>query len=111
MVKSKRGRPVGSKNKPKVPASIYKESFGLAKALKPFQKDVISDFQKTLDEWERMEKKTNWEEIAKKQEIELKVYVEENEDLAKICISRWEEIQHLKYLVSYLEKRLENTTV
>jgi hypothetical protein len=31
--------------------------------------------------------------------------------LAKICIMRWEEIQHLKYLVKYLEGRHEDTSV
>lgn len=91
--------------------SIYKDSFSLAKALKPFKRDVVSEFQKTLDEWERMENQTNWEEVAKKLQTELSVYKDENEELAKICIMRWEEIQHLKYLVSYLEGKHEDSLV
>lgn len=101
MMKRKPGRPRGTKNKIKPVVLIDK-----AKRVEP-----ISDFQRTLDEWDRMEKQTSWEEIAKKLQIELSVYKDENDELAKICISRWEEIQHLKYLVSYLEKRIENAAI
>ena len=101
MMKRKPGRPRGTKNKIKPVVLIDK-----AKLVEP-----ISDFQRTLDEWDRMEKRIDWESIAKKQEQTIEVYRIENDDLAKICISRWEEIQNLKYLVSYLEKRLENATV
>lgn len=89
----KRGRPAGSKNKPK---------------------SNINDFAKTLAEWDRMEaeqSKIDWETIAKKQEDRIKLYIAENEELAKICVMRWEEIQHLKYLVSYLEGRHEDSSV
>jgi hypothetical protein len=68
----------------------------------------------TLKEWDRMEaesNKTDWELIARKQEDRLNAYIAENEELAKICITRWEEIQHLKYLVSYLEGKNEDTSV
>ena len=101
MMKRKPGRPRGTKNKIKPVVLIDK-----AQRVEP-----ISDFQRTLDEWDRMEKRIDWESIAKKQEQTIEVYRIENDDLAKICISRWEEIQNLKYLVSYLEKRLENATV
>jgi hypothetical protein len=104
MTTKKRGRPVGSKNRD------Y-SSLGLAKAIKPFQKDVVSEFQKTLNEWDLMESQVNWEEIAKKQEGVINTYQVENEELANICIQRWNEIEHLKYLVSYLEKRIENAAV
>jgi hypothetical protein len=86
----KRGRPLGVKNKPKNP---------------------IDDFKKTLEEWDRKEAQTDWELIAKKQEDCLKAYIAENEELAKICIMRWEEIQHLKYLVTYLERKNEDSSV
>lgn len=86
----KRGRPVGVKNKPKNP---------------------IDDFKKTLEEWDRKEAQTDWELIAKKQEDRLKAYIAENEELAKICVMRWEEIQHLKYLVTYLERKNEDSSV
>jgi hypothetical protein len=86
----KRGRPLGSKTKPKNP---------------------IDDFAKTLKEWDEMEAQTNWELIAKKQEERLSAYIAENEELANICVMRWEEIQHLKYLVSYLEGKNEDSSV
>jgi hypothetical protein len=86
----KRGRPVGGKNKPKNP---------------------ISDFQKTLNEWDLNESENNWELIAKKQEGRIAAYITENEELAKICIMRWDEIQHLKYLVSYLERKNEDSSI
>jgi hypothetical protein len=53
----------------------------------------------------------DWELIAKKQEDRLKAYIAENEELAKICIMRFEEIQHLKYLVTYLERKNEDSSV
>ncbi len=90
MTIKKRGRPVGTKNKPKNP---------------------IDDFKKTLEEWDRKEAQTDWELIAKKQEDRLKAYIAENEELAKICVMRWEEIQHLKYLVTYLERKNEDSSV
>jgi hypothetical protein len=99
MTIKKRGRPAGSKNKKPV-LSIYKKGM-----------DPISDFQKTLNEWDQMEDKTDWELIAIKQEDRLKAYIAENEELAKICVMRWEEIQHLKYLVTYLERKNEDSSV
>ena len=96
-----RGRPVGSKNK-KPRLSIYKKGM-----------DPISDFKKTLDKWDRLDQQSNtdWEVIALKQEDRLKAYIAENDELAKICVMRWEEIQHLKYLVTYLERKNENSSV
>jgi hypothetical protein len=70
--------------------------------------------QEKLKEWDQFDSpfsEINWEEIAKKQETQLNVYITENDDLAKVCVQRWEEIQHLKYLITYLERRLENATV
>ena len=85
----KRGRPLGSKNK----------------------RSNIKSFSETLKEWDDKEAQNNWELIAKKQEERLKAYIAENDELAEICIMRWEEIQHLKYLVKYLEGKHEDTSV
>jgi hypothetical protein len=90
MTIKKRGRPVGIKNKPKNP---------------------ISDFQKALNEWDLNESENNWELIAKKQESRIAAYITENEELAKICVMRFEEIAHLKYLITYLERKNENSSV
>ena len=86
----KRGRPIGVKNKPKNP---------------------IDEFKKTLDEWNRMDNHVNWEDVAKKQEGVINTYKVENEAIAKICKQRWDEIEHLKYLITYLERKLEDATV
>lgn len=95
MTIKKRGRPAGVKNKSK---TIVKRS-------------NIDSFAETLKEWDRMEDKTDWEVIAIKQEDRLKAYIAENEELAKICVMRWDEIQHLKYLVTYLERKNEDSSV
>jgi hypothetical protein len=94
----KRGRPAGSKNK----VLILKDKNN---------RSEISNFAETLKEWDRMEAQTNWELIARKQEDRLKAYIAENEELAKICIMRWEEIQNLKYLIKYLEGKHEDSSV
>ena len=99
MTIKKRGRPVGSIKKNPL-LSIYKKGM-----------DPISDFQKTLNEWDLNESENNWELIAKKQESRIAAYITENEELAKICIMRWDEIQHLKYLVSYLERKNEDSSI
>jgi hypothetical protein len=97
----KRGRPSGSKNKTFVLPDLP-------------DKSQAASLVETLKEWDRMEaesNKTDWEMIARKQEDRLKAYIAENEELAKICIMRWEEIQHLKYLVSYLDGKNEDSSV
>ena len=72
---------------------------------------AIDDFAQTLQEWDELDKQVDWEEVAKKQEIKLKAYIDENDELAKICIMRWDEIQNLKYLIKYLEGRNEDSSV
>ena len=99
MTLRKRGRPVGAKNK----KTIEKE---IREFLNP-----VDSFAQTLKAWDEMEKQVDWEEIAKKQEAKLVVYLEENESLAKICIERWQEIQHLKYLINYLENRNADSSI
>jgi hypothetical protein len=98
MTIKKRGRPVGSKNK----VLILKDKNN---------RSEISNFAETLEKWDRMAAETDWEIIAKKQEDRLKAYIAENDELAKICVMRWEEIQHLKYLVTYLERKNEDSSV
>ena len=106
MTIKKRGRPPGIKNKKPIPEEVRKLTENITKSfVSP------SDFQKTLNEWDRMESQTNWEVIAKKQESRIAAYIAENEELAKICVMRWEEIQHLKYLVTYLERKNEDSSV
>jgi hypothetical protein len=102
MIKRKRGRPFGSKNKTSLPRKVNKSL------------NSPDTFKKTLDEWDRMEEEANkvdWQSIAKKQEERINMYIIENEEIAKICMMRWEEIQHLKYLVKYLEGRNEDSSV
>ena len=89
MTIKKRGRPIGLNKNP----------------------IAIDDFAQTLQEWDELDKQVDWEEVAKKQETKLKAYIDENDELAKICIMRWEEIQHLKYLVTYLEGKHEDSSV
>jgi len=52
-----------------------------------------------------------WEEVAQKQEMELNVLRQENEELARICVQRWETIEDWKKLVKYLEGRVEDLTI
>jgi len=101
MIKRKPGRPRGTKNKIKVVTLSDKDN----------RNDSISDFQKTLEQWDRMENEVNWEDIVKKQEQTINVYKIENEELAKICKQRWYEIEHLKYLITYLERKLEDASI
>jgi len=35
----------------------------------------------------------------------------ENEDLAKICVDRWEKIQDKDKIIKYLEDRIEDLTI
>jgi len=107
--KGKRGRPPGIRNKKPIPEELRKLTENITKSfVSP------SDFQKTLNEWDRIDAQANkidWELIAKKQEDRLNAYIAENDELAKICIMRWEEISHLKYLVTYLERKNEDSSV
>ena len=48
----------------------------------------------------------HWEEVAQKQEVELSVLRQENEELARICIQRYEEIDKWKFVIKYLEKQI-----
>lgn len=83
----------------------------LSRILKKPPINIVDDFAKTLKAWDEMENHVDWEIIAKKQEERITMYINENEELAKICIMRWEEIQNLKYLIKYLEGKNEDSSV
>jgi len=104
MTIKKRGRPVGS---------IKKGLDMRAQLLDQVQQNpsIIDDFAKTLKAWDEMEAQVNWEEIAKKQETELKVLRDENDELARICVNRFEKINDYMKLVKYLEGRIEDLTI
>jgi len=53
----------------------------------------------------------HWEEVAQKQEVELNVLRQENEELARICVLRYEEIEKWKFVIKYLENRIENSSI
>ena len=73
---------------------------------------AVNKKNKTVDEFKFADEAVvDWELIAKKQEDRLKAYIAENEELAKICVKRWEEISHLKYLITYLERKNEDSSV
>ena len=44
----------------------------------------------------------HWEEVAEKQEVELRVLRTENDELARICVMRHDTITDLKKIISYL---------
>ena len=106
----KRGRPAGSKSKP----FLFGQNDTVRERIKNFTPKEQDELMKTLEAWDRMEAeatKIEWETIAKKQEDRINLYIAENEELAAICIKRWEEIQHLKYLIKYLEGKHEDYSV
>ena len=68
-------------------------------------------FNQAIEKMMIEEKKVDWEELAKKQENQMQVLRLENEDLAKICVDRWEKIQDKDKIIRYLESRIENLTI
>jgi PHP family Zn ribbon phosphoesterase len=68
-------------------------------------------FNQAIEKMMIEEKKVNWEELAKKQENQMQVLRNENEDLAKICVDRWEKIQDKEKIIKYLEGRIEDLTI
>jgi hypothetical protein len=68
-------------------------------------------FNEAVDQMIAQDDKVNWEKLAKKQETELKIVRGENDDLAKICVERWNEIEYLNKLVKYLEGRYEDLAI
>jgi hypothetical protein len=87
MTIKKRGRPVGSKNKPKV------------------KQVQILTFEKQLEEWDRKENGVNYKELCDKlQEALAKSYVEA-EDLSKTIDTLSRELRARDVIITYLEMR------
>lgn len=99
MIKRKPGRPRGTKNKLK--AVILKD--------KNNRDDSISDFQKTLNEWDRMEAETSMVDLKdltqKLQNALAKSYVE-CEQLEKNIQIYQGEIARRDVIIQYLESKL-----
>jgi len=68
-------------------------------------------FNEAVEKMVAEDKKVDWEELAKKQENQMQVLRNENEDLAKICVDRWEKIQDKEKIIKYLEGRIEDLTI
>jgi hypothetical protein len=103
MTIKKRGRPAGSKNKKPTPAQMHKAAAKIAKSNNP-----ISDFQKTLIAWDRMEAETSvvdFKELCQKlQEALAKSYIEAEELERQIAYWR-NETGARDIIIRYLESR------
>jgi hypothetical protein len=87
---NKRGRPVGSRNK-KPLVSIYKQ--GMA---------PISDFQKTLNEWDEQEKQSDYKELCQKLQNALSLaYVEID------ALRQKTQLDRQAIIIEYLESRVK----
>lgn len=96
----KRGRPLGSKNKKPTPAQMHKAAATIAKSDNP-----ISEFQKTLTEWDFQEQQVDFKELCQKlQEALAKSYVEA-EDLERQIAYLRNEVAARDVVIRYLESR------
>jgi LysM repeat protein len=90
MTFKKRGRPVGSKNKPKT------------KVIKPSQ---ILTFEKQLEAWDKKDNAVNYKELSEKlQEALAKSYVEAEQLERQIAVLQTE-ISARDVVIRYLESR------
>jgi molecular chaperone DnaK (HSP70) len=90
MTTKKRGRPVGSKNKPNT---------------KIIKQPQIASFQKQLQEWDEQESKVNFKELCEKlQEALAKSYVE-TDGLKKTIENLNRELHARDIIITYLEIR------
>lgn len=98
----KRGRPAGSKNKKLTPAQMHKAAADIAKSDNP-----ISEFQKTLNEWDFQEQKVDFKDLCQKlQEALAKSYVEA-EELERV-IAHWRnEVAARDVVIRYLESKIQ----
>ena len=88
MTIKKRGRPVGSKNKP---AAV--------------KRSQMLTFEKQLDAWDKQEKKVNFKELCEKlQEALAKSYVEAEQLERQIALLQ-SEISARDVVIRYLESR------
>jgi hypothetical protein len=87
MIMKKRGRPVGSKNKPAV------------------KRTQVLTFEKQLEAWEKKENKVNFKELSEKlQEALAKSYVE-SDGLKKTIETLSRELHARDIIITYLEIR------
>jgi len=99
MITKKRGRP----SKASLEAQLKKDAL----ALKKHEELHEANIQRLIAE----RAPVHWEEVAQKQEVELQVLRQENEELARICMARFEKIEDWMKIVKYLEGRVEDLTV
>ena len=106
----KRGRPKGSKNKPKIIKMLEVQvKEGRKKAM---ENTTISSFEETLKEWDRMENEVDFKDLCQKlQEALAKSYVEAEE--LERTIAYWRnEVAARDIVIRYLESRKnENASV
>lgn len=98
----KRGRPVGSRNKKPTPAQMHKAAAKIALSNNP-----ISEFQKTLNEWDEAESRVDFRDLCQKlQEALAKSYVEA-EELERV-ITHWRnEVAARDVVIRYLEGKIK----
>jgi deoxyadenosine/deoxycytidine kinase len=97
MTIKKRGRPLGSKNKKPTPAQLHKIAKKIAHSSNP-----VSDFQKTLNEWDRMEADADLKDLCQKLQNAL--------SLAYVEIDFLRQKTHLdrqSIIIEYLESRIK----
>lgn len=101
----KRGRPKGSKNKPKVIKMLEVQvAEGRKKAM---ENTPISSFEETLKEWDRMENEVDFKELCQKlQEALAKSYVEA-EELERMVAYWRNEVGARDIVIRYLESRIK----
>ena len=99
----KRGRPVGSKNKKPTPAQMHKAAAKIAISSNP-----ISEFQKTLNEWDLMEEeaaRVDFKDLCQKlQEALAKSYCDYEQLEQNVNYLR-NELQARDVIIRYLESR------
>ena len=94
---NKRGRPVGSKNKKPTPAQMFKAASIIAKSSNP-----VSEFQKTLNEWDRMEEEVNLKDLCQKLQNALSLaYVELD------ALRQKTQLDRQAIIIEYLESRVK----
>jgi hypothetical protein len=109
-----RGRPKGVKNKPKqllAPPKIAHQARILLKSIQEPIPVKRENFSEAVAKMIASDNKVDWKSLAKKLETELRIVRGENDDLAKICIERWEKIQDKEKIIKYLEGRIEDITI
>jgi hypothetical protein len=98
----KRGRPVGSKNKPKI---IKMLDVQVKEGKKKVKEHSPTSFEDALKEWDRMENKVNYKELCEKlQEALAKSYVEAEQFERKVAELR-NEVAARDVIINYLESR------